>query len=91
MTKKFSSEYQPERRRGKAQLPQKFKKEALEKLEDALLASESWAVKEVLDRFYPKFKQSTDPTSIDAKALEAKILEVYELKDRLEALEDASK
>jgi hypothetical protein len=91
---KFSSENQPQNRGRKKgtknrrlAISESLEKTTLEKLSEALDASEPWAIQAVLDRIAPKLKAITPEHSLDGEFLKLKALEIRELEQRLQALE----
>lgn len=75
----------------RSQLPDTLTKSALEQLEIAVDAGESYAITLVLDRVMPKLKPITPEDSLDGEMLKAKIAEFNELNERITALEIADK
>ncbi|MDC0611156.1 hypothetical protein OAP63_10480 [Vibrio sp.] len=66
-------------------------KEALRQLETALLSGEPWAVQEVIKRTHPALKPVTDENSLDGELLRARIFEISELEERIQAIEEGLK
>ena len=91
----FSTTHQPAskgRPKGSRNIRSMISKEmsdkALKKLDDALSKGEPWAIQEVVKRTYPTLKPVTPTDSIDGDYIKAKMFELVEMKQRLEALED---
>jgi hypothetical protein len=91
---KFTAENQPQNRGRKKgtknrrmAISESLEKTTLEKLSEALDASEPWAIQAVLDRVAPKLKAVTPEHSLDGALLQLRILEIRELEERLKALE----
>jgi D-serine dehydratase len=59
----------------------------LERLTQAVDDGEAWAVQAVLDRVAPKLKAITPQSSLDGELIQARILEIRDLEQRLLALE----
>ncbi|GLX82481.1 hypothetical protein theurythT_19330 [Thalassotalea eurytherma] len=90
----FTSQNQPENRgrpkgskNKRSLIPDNLSKKAIIQLTDALNKGEQWAVEAVLKRSFPVLKPITPCDSLDADLIKAKIKEVYELEQRIEAIE----
>lgn len=91
---RFSKDNQPIKRspRGKAKQPgleliKKAQPQIIQAVIDKALEGDMQAAGILLKRVAPELKPITDPSSIDAELLRAKIFEVSEMKNRIEALE----
>lgn len=90
----FTSTEQPARRGRKkgsknkrGAISEALQKDAITKLEAAVLQGKPWAIQAVIDRTMPKLKAITPTDSLDGEMLAAKIKEVAEFEARLLALE----
>lgn len=91
---KFTSNNQPENRgrtkgspNKRSQFTDTMTATALEKLDEALIDGQAWAIETVLKRTHPTLKAITPEDSIDAEFLRLKMKELGEFEDRLKALE----
>jgi hypothetical protein len=91
---KFTAENQPQnrgRKKGtknrKIAISETLSQKTLERLTQAVDQGESWAVQAVLDRVAPKLKAITPDQSLDGQLIQARILEIRDLEQRLLALE----
>ena len=90
----FSKDQQPIKngrpkgsRNVKSQFSAAMTKTALEQLQAALDKGEQFAIDLVLKRTHPLMKPVTPVDSLDGKILQAKLLEMTELEQRIKALE----
>ena len=95
---KFSKDNQPVNKGRKAgfknkryQFSETLTASALEQLTAAVNIGESWAIQAVIARTHPQLKAVTPVNSLDGHLLAAKIKEVVEFEERLNALEQANK
>jgi hypothetical protein len=91
---KFSSENQPKGRgrpkgskNRRVTVNEELAQKTLERLTQAVDCGEAWAVQAVLDRVAPKLKAITPEQSLDGELIQARILEIRDLEQRLLALE----
>ena len=91
---KFSEHNQPQGRgrpKGskdkRSQFSDSMTKTALAQLSEAVTQGESWAITLVVSRTHPALKTITPKDSLEGELLAAKIKEVAEFEERLNALE----
>ena len=91
---RFTSTNQPQNRgrpvgskAKKVRIPDELTSIAIDKLEEACISGEQWAVVEILKRVAPTLKAITQEGSLDAKLIDIKIKEATDWLARLEALE----